>query len=267
MEFYTDKVVWITGASSGIGAELAIQLSKQQAALILSARNQEALQEIQRHCLQYTTRCTVLPADLTDAAHLDGLVQQALQTYGHIDILINNAGITQRAFAEDTSPEVDRRIMEINFFSPVNLTKLLLPHFRARKTGQVAVLSSMAGLMGFPQRTAYAAAKHALKGYFETLQVEHSIPGFYATIVSPGRIQTPISLNALTASGKPHNKMDAGQQNGIPVTVCAQKILRAIARQQHHIVIARSERILWWFHKWCPPLYYRIARKAGLKEG
>lgn len=266
MAFYTDKVIWITGASSGIGAELALQLSKQKASLILSARNHDALQEIRRACLQHTQRCVLLPADLSDSNQLESLVQQALGIFGHIDVLINNAGVTQRSFAEDTAPEVDRRLMEINFFTPVTLTKLLLPHFRARKTGHVAVLSSMAGLMGFPKRTAYAAAKHALKGYFETLQVEHTIPGFYATIVSPGRIQTPISVNALTASGQTHNKMDAGQQNGIPVEACARKILNGIARHKNHIVIARSERILWWFHKWWPSLYYRIARKTGLKD-
>lgn len=266
MDFYTDKVVWITGASSGIGKELALQLSRQKASLILTARNRDALQDIQRACLQHTPHCALLPADLTDAGNLAPLAQQALDTFGHIDVLINNAGVTQRAFAEDTAPAIDRQLMEINFFTPVALTKLLLPHFRARKTGHVAVLSSMAGLMGFPKRTAYAAAKHAIKGYFETLQVEHTIPGFYATIVSPGRIQTPISLNALTASGQPHSKMDAGQQHGIPVDVCARRILKAIATHKRHLVIARSERILWWLHKWCPPLYYRIARNAGLKD-
>lgn len=266
MDFYTNKVIWITGASSGIGAELALQLSRQKASLILTARNQRALQEIQQVCLQHTPHCVLLPADLTDAGSLAPLAQQALDIFGHIDVLINNAGVTQRAFAEDTAPEVDRRLMEINFFTPVALTKLLLPHFRARKTGHVTVISSMAGLMGFPKRTAYAAAKHALKGYFETLQVEHTIPGFYATIVSPGRIQTPISLNALTASGQPHSKMDSGQQNGIPVDVCVRSILKGIAGHQRHIVIARSERILWWLHKWWPSLYYRIARNTGLKD-
>jgi short-subunit dehydrogenase len=156
--------------------------------------------------------------------------------------------------------------MEINFFAPVSLTKHLLPHFQQRQSGHVIVVSSMAGLMGFPLRTAYSAAKHALHGYFETLQVEHTIPGFHITIVSPGRVNTPISLNALTGTGSLHGQMDKGQQNGIPVAVCASRILTAIERKKKHVIIARNEKLLWWLRKFVPPLYYAIARKAGLKH-
>jgi short-subunit dehydrogenase len=245
-----------------LGEELALQLSRENARLILTARNKEALAEVQKRA---GGECYLLPADL-EQDDLDQLCGAALKAFGHIDILINNAGVTQRSMAEDTRLEVDRRLMEINFFAPITLTKNLLPHFRARQTGKVVVISSMAGLMGFPLRTSYAAAKHALQGYFETLQVEHTIPGFSALIVSPGRVNTPISLHALTATGEAHNKMDKGQANGIPVEVCGARILAGMRKGKQRVIIARSERLLWGFHKIIPSLYYYIARKVGANQ-
>lgn len=262
MGYFSDKVVWITGASSGLGAELAKQLSREGARLILTGRNAAALEAVQQQC---ETPCKLLPADLEKDATPE-LAAAALAAFSRIDILINNAGITQRALAEDTLPEVERRLMEINFFAPVTLTRQLLPHFRQQKSGQVVVISSMAGLMGFPLRTTYAASKHALKGYFETLQVEHTIPGFDITIVSPGRVNTPISLSAVTATGAAHNQMDEGQANGIPVADCAARILKAMRKKEKHVMIARSEKVLWWLRKNISPLYYTIARKAGMKH-
>lgn len=262
MGFFTNKVIWITGASSGLGEELALQLSRENAQLILTARNREALAEVQHRA---GGECFLLPADL-EKDDLAQLSEAALKAYGHIDILINNAGVTQRSMAEETQLAVDRRLMEINFFAPVTLTKCLLPHFRARQTGMVVAISSMAGLMGFPLRTSYAAAKHALQGYFETLQVEHTIPGFSALIVSPGRVNTPISLHALTGSGAAHNKMDKGQANGIPVSTCAAKIVAGMRKGKKRVIVARSERLLWVFHKFCPSLYYYIARKVGANQ-
>ena len=265
MSFFTNKVVWITGASSGIGAELAQQLAQAGARLILTARNEAALAVVRGGCLKCSPDCTVLSADLSHPDVAENLHREAIAIYGKIDILINNAGVTQRSMAQDTPIVIDRQIMELDFFIPVMLSKNLLSHFKAQGGGQIVVISSMAGLMGFPQRSAYAAAKHALMGFFETMQVEHTIPGFFITIVSPGRIKTPISLSAITATGAPHGLMDQGQENGIPVAVCARKILRATAHRRKHIIIARGERILWWIKWFCPPLYYRIARNAGAR--
>jgi short-subunit dehydrogenase len=160
---------------------------------------------------------------------------------------------------------VYRKLMEINYFGAVSLVNLLLPHFAGRKSGHIAVISSMAGLMGFPQRTGYAAAKHALKGHFETLQTENKIPGLNVTIAYPGRINTPISLSALTGDGSLHNQMDEGQINGIPVDKCASRIIAAIDRKKRSVIIARGERILWWMWWFAPRLYYRIAGNIGNK--
>lgn len=262
--FFNNKVIWITGASSGIGAELAMQLAPKQAKLILTARNIDLLKKISDKCSTYGQECTVLPADLYDNQKLIALTDKAIEVYGHIDIIIHCAGVSQRSLAYDTDNDVYRKLMEINFFAPVTITKALLPHYKKRKSGHIVVLSSMAGLMGFPKRTGYAAAKHALKGFFETFQTENNLPNVYTTIISPGRIQTPISISALTADGNQHNEMDEGQLNGIPVSDCAKTILRGIEKKKRHVIIARGERLLWWFWWFWPQLYFKIARRKGL---
>lgn len=261
---FKDKVVWITGASSGIGAELARQLAAQGALLILTARNEAAMHTLAASFEKEQYK--VLPADLTNSASIAALTEGAIQAFGRIDAVILSAGVSQRSFAEDTDLAVYRQLMEINFFAPVAIIKALLPHFRAQGFGQIVAISSMAGLMGFPMRTGYAAAKHALKGFFETLQTEHDIPGLNITLVYPGRIRTPISLSALTASGAPHGRMDKGQAEGIPVADCAAKIVRAMAGKRRRVIIARGERILWWLWFLWPAVYFRIARKKGLEE-
>jgi dehydrogenase/reductase SDR family protein 7B len=262
---FKDKVVWITGASSGIGAELAGKLAKQKAWLILTGRNIEALKTIQGQCLLHTGKCEVLPADLLIPTEIVGVTTNALSVYGKLDIVIFSAGVTQRSLTYETVLNVDRQLMEINFFGPVAITKQLLPQFARQRSGHIIAIGSMAGLMGFPLRSAYSAAKHALTGFFETLQAEHTVPGLNITIVSPGRINTAISLSALTANGLPHGQMDEGQLNGIPVSDCADNIIAGIIKKKKHIIIARGERVLYWIWWFVPSLYYKIARRTGLK--
>lgn len=256
---FKDQVIWITGASSGIGMEMARQLSAAGAKLILTARRQEILEQL---CLQLPGPAVALPADLTDAAFLPSLTEAACACFGRVDSVVFSAGVSQRAFAGDTAAPVLRQLMELNFFAQARLTQLLLPIFRKQGSGQIVALSSMAGLMGFPRRSGYAAAKHALKGYFETLQAEAD-ESVYILLVYPGRIHTPISLSALRADGSPHGAMDEGQLNGIPVERCAAKIIRGMARGQQRLLIARDERLLWWLWFFLPALYRRIARSHG----
>jgi dehydrogenase/reductase SDR family member 7B len=260
---FSNKVIWITGASSGIGAELAVQLAKDNTKLILTSRNEVALQKLASICRSSGSDCAVLTADLLSAEETTGLTQRAGAIFGRIDIVIFSAGQTQRSLAGDTNMMVYRQLMELNFFAPVALTNDLLPLFKAQGAGHIVAISSMAGLMGFPMRTGYAAAKHALKGFFETLQTEHNISGLHITIVSPGRINTPISKNAITGNGGTHGRMDDGQLNGIPVAACASRILQAVRRKKRHIIIAKSERLLWWLWWFVRPLYYKIARARG----
>ncbi len=257
---FKDQVVWITGASSGIGAELARQLGPAGARLILTGRNTDALEEVAASC---GGTAALLPANLTDRDALAALPGKAIAAFGHIDLIIHSAGVSQRSLAEETGEAVYRHLMEINFFAPLALTQALLPHFRRRAKGHIVVISSVAGLVGVPLRTGYAAAKHAVKGWFESLQTEHTIPGLHITVVYPGRIHTPISLSALRADGTRHNKMDKGQLHGISVSVCAAKIIRAIKRRKRRVLIARGERILWWLWFCVPSIYYRVARNSS----
>jgi short-subunit dehydrogenase len=256
-----NKIIWITGASSGIGKALAIEAAKVSAKLILSARNTDALQEVQQHCLQYTDHCQILPLDLTAIDKLSALTLEALDFFKGIDILINNGGISQRSKVEETDLEVDRKIMEVNYFGAVALTKCVLPYLLKQKSGHIVVISSVTGIFGFPMRSAYAASKHALHGFFETLRAEVVDRNVGVTMVCPGRIKTNISYHALTKDGKEHGKMDEGQEKGIPADVCARKILTAIKKGKKEIYIARADLVLIYLKRFFPGLFYRIVPK------
>lgn len=262
--YFKNKVIWITGASSGIGAELAKQLAKKSTKLILTARRKEALEDVVSECKPYTQNCQILPADLSQSDTWQRITEEAIRIYGHIDIVIHSAGLSQRSTAKDTSMDTIRKIMEVNYFATVAISKFLLPHFIERGNGHIVPISSMAGLMGFPMRTGYVASKHAVKGFFETMQTEMDIPNLNITVVSPGRINTPISLSAITASGELHGKMDKDLLNGIPVNECAAKILSAVEMKKKHVIVARSERYLWWFWWFIPSAYRLIANKKGM---
>ncbi len=262
--YFKNKVVWITGASSGIGAELAKQLSAKGAKVILTARRKEALEEVVKECAPGTENCKILPADLSATETWEQLTKDALGVFGYIDVFIHSAGLSQRSPAKDTSMDTIRKIMEVNFFAGVAISKYLLPHFMERGSGHLVPISSMAGLMGFPKRTGYAASKHAVKGFFETMQTEMDIPGMEITIISPGRINTPISMSAITATGELHGKMDKDLLNGIPVSVCAKKILDGVEKKKKHVIVARAERFLWWFWWFIPSIYRKIANNKGM---
>jgi short-subunit dehydrogenase len=258
-----DKIIWITGASSGIGKALAIEAAKEGAKLILSARNTEALATVQQLCLQHTPHCQVLHLDLTEISKFPQLTQEALGFFKRIDVLVNNGGISQRSLVEETDLTIDRKIMEVDYFGAVALTKSVLPHMLQQKSGHIVVISSVTGIFGFPLRSAYAAAKHALHGFFETLRAEVMNRNVGVTIVCPGRIKTGISYHALTKDGKAHGKMDAGQAKGIPADVCARKILTAVKKGKKEIYIARGELVLIYLKRFFPALFYNIVTKIN----
>lgn len=255
-----NKIIWITGASSGIGKALAIEASKAGAKLILSARNVEALQEVQQLCIK-NSECQILPLDLTETSQLPRLTQEALNFFGQFDILVNNGGISQRSLVEETDLEIDRKIMEVDYFGSVALTKCVLPFMIEQKSGHIVVISSVTGLFGFPLRSAYAAAKHALHGFFETLRAEVIDRNIGVTMVCPGRINTNISYHALTKDGAEHGKMDEGQAKGIPADVCARKIISAIKKKKKEVYIAKGELVLIYLKRFFPTIFYNLVPK------
>lgn len=264
-----NKVVWVTGASSGIGEALAIELARQGARLILSARRKEELERVKGNCDQSVQpNVRILPLDLTKTDTLKITTEAAIQLFGHVDILINNGGISQRSFAKDTLIDVDRRIMEVNYFGSVALTKFLLPHFLQRKQGHFVTISSLTGRFGTPYRSGYAASKHALHGFFDSLRAElwkDVGDNITVTMICPGFIHTPITLSAVTGDGSPLGKMDDAQYKGKPASWCAQKIITAIKKKKNEVYIGGRE--VWgiYLKRFVPNLFARIIRKTAVR--
>ncbi|HPR01299.1 MAG: SDR family oxidoreductase [Lewinellaceae bacterium] len=258
MQQLKNKVIWITGASGGIGEALAYAFSKEGARLVLTARNAEKLEVIAEKCRQSGVEVLVVPLDVTDLMALEQAAKEVQEIMKQVDVLVLNAGRSQRSLAVETPLSIDRTLMELNFFSPVALTKALLPGMLERKAGHLVVISSLAGKFGVPRRTAYCSSKHALQGFYEALRAELAATPVQVTILSPGRIQTEISLHALNRDGQEHGTMDKGQLDGMPVELCAAKILSAVKNNRKDVLIGRKELIMYYIHKWLPGLYYRL---------
>lgn len=252
------KTVWITGASSGIGAALAVALSVKGCSLILSARRREQLQEVAGQC---HTKAMIVVMDVSDQKSIIGAWQEIQASGGMPDILINNSGISQRSAALETQLETDRRIMEVNYFGAVTLTKLVAPYLVQKGSGMIVNISSLSGKFGWKLRSSYAASKFALLGFFESLRAELEGSGVEVLNVIPGRIRTEIAQHAVLGDGSAYAKSDRGQETGIPVEVCAGKIVRAMKKNKKEIVIARIDGLMIHIRYWMPWLYYRIAAK------
>ncbi|GAB4114072.1 MAG: SDR family NAD(P)-dependent oxidoreductase [Thermoflexibacter sp.] len=256
------QVIWITGASSGIGEALAYSLARKGAKLILSARREEELFRVKSACQRADGDILVLPLDLEKQAEFPEKVAQAIAHFAHIDILINNGGISQRSLAKDTDLAVDRRIMEIDYFGTLALTKAVLPLMLQRKSGKIVVITSLVGKFGTPLRSAYAAAKHALHGFFDSLRAECWRENLKVLIVCPGFIKTQVSINALTAKGDKQNKMDDAQAKGMSAEKCAEKIIKAILADREEVYIGGREIYAVYLKRLFPQLFSRILRKA-----
>ena len=266
MPVLRDKVIWLTGASSGIGEALAYALAAKGARLILSARRKEELERVKGNCERRAQPyISILPLDLSQGETLALSTKAAIQLFGHIDILINNGGISQRSLIADTTIAVDRRIMEVNYFGAVALTKYLLPHFIHRKRGHFVNVSSVTGKFGTPYRSGYAASKHALHGFFDAVRAEHHKDNIRVTMVCPGFVHTPITLSALTADGTPLQKMDEAQFKGMPVDKCARKILKAIESQKQEVYIGGREVFAVYAKRFFPSLFSRIIRNVAVR--
>jgi len=261
MAKFENKTIWITGASSGIGAACALLFAKEKANLILTASRVEALKITQDKCIQLGAKCEILPYDLSCMEGIPALVETALKCYGGIDILYNNAGISQRGLTADTLFEVDKKIMDINYFAPVLITKLILPGMLEKQYGTIAVTTSIAGRFGFPLRSSYSASKHALYGFFESLQAEYYDRHIRVVLICPGRVTTNISMNALESDGQRHAVLDSGQEGGISAEKAARKIVKAIYRQKPEVLIGGKELIMVIIKRFFPGIARILVRK------
>lgn len=257
------QVIWITGASSGIGEALTYAFAKQaDTQLILSARRKDELERVARASGLPQERVFILPLDLMKGDELPEKARQALERFGKVDIMVHNGGVSQRAFAKDTRIEVDRAIMETNFFGALILTKALLPSMLERKSGRFVVISSSVGKFGTPLRSTYSASKHALHGFFDSLRAECWRENIKVLIVCPGYIRTQISVNAFTGTGEKQGTMDEAQAKGIPPEVCADRILAAIRADKEEINVAGAKELFGVYMKrFFPALFSKMVRK------
>ena len=259
-ENFKNKVIWITGASSGIGEALAYAFSAAGAKLVLSSRRVEELERVRKAC-PYAEQVKILPVDLLETTSLDKKTADAIACFGHIDIMVHNGGISQRSLVIETDIEVQRKVMELDYFSYIIITKALLPHFAERKSGHFVVVSSVMGKIGTPMRSAYAAAKHALHGYFDCLRAEVSPMNIKVTLLTPGYIQTNVAVNAVTKDGKPLGATSGDIASGLSADAAAQQILRAIAKGAYETYIGKfgAEKIALWLNRFFPSV---IIKKA-----
>jgi dehydrogenase/reductase SDR family protein 7B len=264
MGHFTDKVVLITGASSGIGKALALQMAENNVHFILAARRLDELELLKQDCEKKGAQCTNLFIDMASPDAIKSFVNTVKSKFQKIDVLVNNAGISQRSQAEETSLAVDRKIMEVNFFAQVNLTKSLWPLLIQAPHANIVLISSVVGSFGFPQRSAYSASKHALEGFFESWMLENNRDNIFFTTVSPGRIYTNISYSALKADGSAHQQLDEGQAKGISPEICAKKIINGIINNKRKVYVAQQEMVLVFLRKYLPFGFFKLVKKLKL---
>lgn len=263
----TNKTIWITGASSGIGEQLAYQLAERGNKLILSARRKEVLEKVKSNCAEAAQEnIHVLPLDLANIESLDEIADAAIKIHGTIDVLINNGGISQRSLVNETSFEVDQRLMNVNYFSAVKLTKKVLPGMIKNNSGHILITSSLVGKFGTPFRSAYSASKHALHGFYEALSAEVWENNIFTTIFCGGYIKTNISLNAITGDGTTHNMMDQNQAGGKTAEDAAKAMIKAVEGNKREIYFGGKEVMGVYLKRFAPKLLAKVVRKMKINQ-
>lgn len=261
---YREKTVWITGASEGIGLALAEAFAKEGAQLILSARRKDKLEEVAKSCLvKGAMDVKVLPFDLADENGIDEACKIAQATFQGIDLLLLNAGISQRSFASETSIDTFNRLMKINYLSNVRITVNILETLLKRKA-QIAVVFSLVGKFGSPYRSGYAASKHALHGFYDSLRAEHH-GTLDICIICPGFIKTNLSLHALKGDGQALHEMDEAQAKGMPSEVFAAKALVGLKRGRAEMYIGGKERFAVYLKQYFPAVFRKIISRAKVR--
>jgi len=261
---FKDNVVWITGASSGIGEALAYELSRRGAKLVLSSRRREALEQVKQNCSGNPNYIFILPLDLSEFGQLPQKTYEVLSEFGRIDYLFNNGGISQRSYAVDTDFEVLRKVMDINFLGTARLTQAVLPAMLDQQSGHIVVTSSVMGKFGTRLRSSYAASKHALHGYFDSLRQEVHDHNVNVTLVCPGYIKTNVTLNALKGDGSQLGEMGHGQEEGMEPEAFVKKLLPAVEKGKQEVYIGGTEVMGIYLKRFVPRLFHWILRQVDV---
>ncbi|ASD69502.1 SDR family oxidoreductase [Pseudoalteromonas piscicida] len=261
-----NKTIWITGASSGIGKALAIACAKKGARIILSSRNTEALEQV-KSSLTSSQQHLIVPLDLAQPEQLNELVVNAMSQIGHVDVLVNNGGIGQRGFACETQLDVQRKVMEVNYFGAIAMTQALLPFMKQQGQGTIATVASVAGLVGGKSMAGYSASKHAIVGYMDCLRAEETTNGIKVLNICPGFVHTQISVNAFRGDGSKFDEMASSIANGIAVEDCADQIVTALEKDKAQVIIGKG--ISYWaptVNKFFPAIFRRLAAAKNYRE-
>ncbi|TCM69776.1 short-subunit dehydrogenase [Acinetobacter calcoaceticus] len=260
-----DKVVWITGASSGLGKALAEECAQRGARVILTARRLDVLEAV-RDSLPNPEKHLAISMDITDESQVRAAYAQVLERVERIDWLINNAGLSQRALIADTTMQTERTLMEVDYFSQIFLTKTVLPTFIAQQSGRIAFVSSVAGLLGTQYRASYSAAKAAIHMWANSLRAEVAEQGVGVSVIFPGFVQTNVSFNALDGAGKPQGHQDEAIANGLAAEDFAQQVVKSLLGNQEYIVVAgQKEKLGVMVSRLSPKLLYKMIRKIKVK--
>lgn len=259
------KIVWITGASSGLGKALAQECAARGAEVILTARRFEELENV-RQSLAHPERHISITVDITDEAQVRSAYEQVLQKKSKIDWLINNAGLSQRALISETTMQTERAIMEIDYFSQVFLTKTVLPTFMKQKSGRIAFVSSVAGLLGTQYRASYSAAKAAIHMWANSLRAEVADQGVGVSVIFPGFVQTNVSFNALNGEGKAQGHDNEATANGLTAEEFARQTVNALLKGDEYIVVGGAkEKLGVLVSRLSPKTLYKMIRKMKVK--
>jgi dehydrogenase/reductase SDR family protein 7B len=260
-KLFSGKVVWITGASSGIGEALVYKFVNLGSTVIASSNDIPGLERVKTACGDKSPCIHCVPFDLSDTTEIKKVVDLQLSKTGRIDYLLNIGGISQRARIDETPLWLDRKIFEINYFGTIAFTKAILPYMIRQHSGHILATSSISGRFGFPLRSAYSASKQALHGFFETLYLENKNINIRSSVIIPGRVRTSISVHALDSEGKEHGKLDDGQAKGITPEKAAEQIINGIIRNKREILVGKNELIILHIRRYFPWLFFRIADK------
>ncbi|MEO9892908.1 SDR family oxidoreductase [Aurantibacter sp.] len=258
------KTIWITGASSGIGEALTYLLDEKKCKIIISARRLNELQRVKNNCIN-KENISILEMDIAMIDMAKSKTSEAINTFGNIDILINNAGISQRSLIIDTDISVDKKLMDVNYLGTVALTKAILPFFVENGSGHFVTVTSLMGKFGSPYRSGYCGAKHALHGFFDVLRMEHEKDSIVVTLICPGFINTDVAKNALTGDGSVQEKNDTATANGISPKSFSIKMVKAIEKNKHEAYIGQKEKMGVYLKRFFPKLLHRVVLKSTVK--
>lgn len=265
MDFFKNKVVWITGASSGIGEALAYTFARYGSKLILSARREEELQRVKKGCNRNEEDILVLPMDVSNFDQATELYQQVIARFGTVDILINNAGLSHWSKVKDLSMDVTRKILDVNFFGGVALVKTVLPDMIEKKKGHIVVISSVLGKMPVMKQAAYVASKHAIQGFYDTLRLEAASEGVNVLVVCPGFVNTNVAKNSLDRDGVAINKNNDKIAKGLDPLYVSERILNSIIKNKSELIIAGTpEKTAINLRRLFPSLFNRFMQKRRL---